>query len=279
VTDVFDLDEYLERIGYEGSRRPTLDTLAALQLHHTRTIPFENLNPLLGWPVRLDPGSLHQKLVRDGRGGYCYEQNLLFAHALTALGFRWRGLAARVRWNVPGDAPRPRSHILLEVDAGGTEYLADVGFGGVTLTAPLRFIADIVQPTPHEPFRLVREDAGFVAQVRIGEDWRALYAFGTESYLLPDYEMANWFVSTHPASIFVNSLMVARAAADCRYTLLNQLLAVHRIGGGTERRTLTGASGIRSALADTFGIRLPDTPDLEKALTRVVDAAAHPPHP
>jgi N-hydroxyarylamine O-acetyltransferase len=247
--------------------------LASLQLHHTRAIPFENLNPLLGWPVRLDAASLQDKLIRSRRGGYCYEQNLLFGHALTAIGFTWKGLAARVRWNVPADAPRPRSHILLQVEIDGHPYLADVGFGGVTLTAPLRFVAGVEQTTPHETFRLVREGESFVLEARIGDEWKALYAFGTESYLLPDYEMANWFVSTHPDSVFVSTLMVARADVGRRYTLLNHMLAVHHTGGVTERRALRSGDEIREALASTFGIALPDTPDLDKALARIVAAA------
>src|SRR4249920_3430118 len=97
------LDEYFQRIGHTGPRSPTLDTLRALHLRHTTTIAFENLSPLLGWPVHLDIESLHQKLVRDGRGGYCFEQNLLFSHALRALGFRVAGLAARVLWNTTDD--------------------------------------------------------------------------------------------------------------------------------------------------------------------------------
>ena len=230
------------------------------------------MNPLIGWPVRLDAASLHDKLVRSGRGGYCYEQNLLFGHALTALGFAWKGLAARVRWNVPADTPRPRSHILLQVDIDGRAYLADVGFGGVTLTAPLRLVPDLEQPTPHETYRLVREGEGFVLEARIGEAWKALYAFGTESHVLPDYEMANWFVSTHPSSPFVSTLMVARADVGCRYTLLNHVLAVHR-PGGTERQMLSSVGEIREALERPFGIRLPETPDLDKALARIVEAA------
>src|SRR5215831_16064297 len=91
-----DLDAYFKRIGYEGARKPTLDTLTAIQLRHTETLAFENLNPLMGWPVRLDAESLQQKLVRDGRGGYCFEQNLLLKHAFDAPGFRVTGLAARV---------------------------------------------------------------------------------------------------------------------------------------------------------------------------------------
>src|SRR5580765_5639386 len=105
------LGAYLRRIGHTGPLSSTLDTLRALHLRHTTTIPFENLNPLLGWPVRLDLESLEQKLVRDGRGGYCFEQNLLFSHALQALGFRVAGLAARVLWNTTDDAITKRSHM------------------------------------------------------------------------------------------------------------------------------------------------------------------------
>ena len=59
----------------------SLDTLEALHLAHAQAIPFENLDPLLGWPVRLDARSLHRKIVSEGRGGYCFEQNLLL-HAV-----------------------------------------------------------------------------------------------------------------------------------------------------------------------------------------------------
>jgi N-hydroxyarylamine O-acetyltransferase len=87
MTAQIDLDAYFRRIGYSGDRAPTLGTLRALLLRHTEAIPFENLNPLLRWPVRLDDASLEQKLVRDGRGGYCFEQNGLFLHVLRSLGF------------------------------------------------------------------------------------------------------------------------------------------------------------------------------------------------
>lgn len=42
------------RIGHEGGRAPTLETLRAVVARHTEAIPFENLDPLLGRPVRLD---------------------------------------------------------------------------------------------------------------------------------------------------------------------------------------------------------------------------------
>lgn len=56
-----DLDAYFSRIGYSGDRAPTLKTLQGIVVRHTEAIPFENLNPLLRWPVHLDTASLEEK--------------------------------------------------------------------------------------------------------------------------------------------------------------------------------------------------------------------------
>ena len=174
VMDALDMDAYLTRIGYTGERAPVLDTLRAILLRHTETNAFENLNPLMGWPVRLDVESLQQKMVRDGRGGYCFEHNLLLKHALDALGFRVIGLAARVLWNTPEGSVPARSHMLLLVELQDRRYIVDAGFGGMTLTGPLRLEADIEQTTPHEPFRLVAAGEEFIEQVKIGGHWVSL---------------------------------------------------------------------------------------------------------
>src|ERR1700756_4948956 len=93
-----DLKAYSARIGYTGAFAPTAETLAELHLAHATHIPFENADILLGRPIRLDQESLQAKLVAQRRGGYCFEQNLLFAAALEELGFRVTRLAARVRY-------------------------------------------------------------------------------------------------------------------------------------------------------------------------------------
>ncbi len=85
-----DLDAYLRRIEYAGERAPSRATLDALHLAHATHIPFENLDILLGRPIRLDLASLQAKLVAGRRGGYCFEQNLLFAAALGRLASRSR---------------------------------------------------------------------------------------------------------------------------------------------------------------------------------------------
>ena len=261
-----DLEAYFRRIGYTGEHAPSLATLKAIHARHAEAIAFENLDPLMGWPVRLDLDSLQQKLVRGGRGGYCYEQNLLFASVLSALGFQITGLAARVLWQAPEGTIRPRTHMLLRVDLDAAPYIADVGFGGVTLTGPLRLEPDVEQVTPNEPFRLLEAEGGFVMQARIREAWTSLYRFDLQEQLLADYELANWYLSNHPQSRFVTGLLAARPAADRRYALLDNELAVHHLNGHTEKRVLASVVEMRETLERDFLLTLPRAPELDAAL-------------
>src|ERR1700754_3662073 len=92
-----DLDAYLGRIGYGGPRTPTVETLRAVHRAHAYSIPFGNLDVVLGWGVLIDLESLQDKLVTGGRGGYCHEHNLLSAAALERLGFSVTRRLARNR--------------------------------------------------------------------------------------------------------------------------------------------------------------------------------------
>jgi N-hydroxyarylamine O-acetyltransferase len=264
-----DLDAYFRRIGYAGPRTPTLGTLRAIHLLHPQAIPFENLNPVLRRPVRLDAQSLQQKLIVDGRGGYCFEQNILLSHVLRAVGFDVTWLAARVTANAPSNTVSARTHMLLLVDVEDSPHVADVGFGGLTLTGPLRLEADIEQATPHELFRLVRTDNEFLMQAQFGGAWNALYRFDLHEQLLPDYEVTNWYLSNHPESKFVTTLIAARPDANRRYALRNNELAVHNSEGPTERRVIRSADELGETLRTVFRLRLPETRDLQEALQRI----------
>ncbi|HEX6535821.1 MAG TPA: arylamine N-acetyltransferase [Gemmatimonadaceae bacterium] len=269
-----DLDAYLRRIDYRGAREPTLAVLRAIHEHHTRAIPFENLNPLLGWPVRLDIASLERKLVHERRGGFCFEHNLLLRHALDAIGFRTTGLAARVRWNLPPEATMPRTHMLLLVRVGAERYIADVGFGGMTPTTPLRFEADVEQPTTHEPYRLARAGDAYVMQAGVRGEWKSLYQFDLQEQALEDYQMASWYLTHHPDSRFVTGLIASRVDRGRRHVLRNAELATHVLHGETERRALASAAELRGVLKDTFHLDLPDDPELDAALEWVVARGA-----
>jgi N-hydroxyarylamine O-acetyltransferase len=265
-----DLDAYFARIGYDGGREATLATLRALQRLHTAAIAFENLDPFMGRPVPLDLDALMDKLVRRGRGGYCQEQNHLFRAVLEALGFHVTGLAARVIWGRPDGSPGGRTHMLLLIDLAEGRHMVDVGFGGTTLTGPVRLDSEAPQETPHERFRLVRLDDGFRLEAEVAGAWQQIYRFDLRPQLPIDYEIANFYVSTAPTSPFVTGLMAARTASDRRLALSGARFAVHHLGGPTERRTLENAAALRRVLEEEFLIALPDDPALDQALARVV---------
>lgn len=265
------IESYCERIEYMGPLTLSLETLQAIHYRHVLSIPFENINPLLGIPVGLDSESLQQKLVYGGRGGYCFEQNLLLKDVLQALGFGVRGLAARVLWNLPEGTIIARGHMLLLVEAEGQRFIADAGFGGMTLTSPLLLQPDIEQSTTHEPFRLVEvpDTEEFILQTKIRDEWKPIYRFNLQENYLQDYEVSNYYLSTHPNSHFVTGLIAAKPTPDARYSLRNNELAIHHLNGPTERRTITDPAQLRLVLEDNFGITLPAHPKLEDTLIRL----------
>ena len=249
-----DIDAYCARIGYSGPLQATLAVLQTLVARHSAAIPFENLDVLLKRPIRLDRPSLYAKLVGKRRGGYCFEHNLLLLDVLHGIGLSAVGLAARVQWGRPAGTIGPRTHMLLRVDLAERPYLADVGFGGPTPTAPLALQAGNEQATPHGSFRLVAAGGEFDLEARLGEAWASLYRFSPQEQLTVDYEVANWFTSTHPNSLFVNNLIAARSDPVARYTLFNNKFTVRNRDGTTERRTLNDVAEFGEVVARDFGI-------------------------
>jgi N-hydroxyarylamine O-acetyltransferase len=249
-----DLAAYLERIGYSGALSPSRATLDALHLAHATHIPFENLDILLGRPIRLDLESLQAKLVRERRGGYCFEHNRLFAAVLEALGFGVTMLAARVRFGA--SSLRPRTHMLLQVDVEGGRLLADVGFGvfGLLLPAPLDDPGESRQFA--WTYRVAREGQLHVLQLRAQGAWSDLYAFTLEPQFPADYEMANHYTSTHPSSRFVQVPIAQRSAPDVRRMLSDRSYSEHR-GESVTERTLADEEELLEVLADEFGLRFP----------------------
>ncbi|HEY4343013.1 MAG TPA: arylamine N-acetyltransferase [Parvibaculum sp.] len=258
-TRALDIDAYFTRIGYAGSRAPTLETLRGLHFAHATSIPFENLEVLSGKVPALDVASVQAKHVGEKRGGYCFELNSLFSAVLRALGFRVTDLIGRVRWMAPIDAVTARSHRVIRVELPEGVFLADIAFGGLTMTGPLRLETGIEQQTPHETYRLLphgEAGRGFELQAKLGPDWASIYSFTLEPQAPVDYDVANWWTATHPASIFVQHLIVARPAVDRRHALLNTGLTIRHKDGRVETRTLQSVDEIADVLHSHFGIAL-----------------------
>jgi N-hydroxyarylamine O-acetyltransferase len=262
---------YLQRLGFDAPPAPTLETLRQLQLRHTGAFPFENLTTLLGQPVLIDLPSIEQKVLHDGRGGYCYELNNLFLALLQTLGFEARGITGRVVMNQPEGAWTARTHRLSLVILDGVRYITDVGFGGMVPTAPLILDTEDEQLTPHEPYRIEQHADGYTLRANVGGEWRAMYIFDLQRQEDIDYTLGNWYVSTHPESPFVKQLMVARTGEGWRRTLNNGSFAIHRLGSESERRQVTDVDELIGLLEREFDIRVPAKEALKPVLERLIE--------
>ena len=251
----FDLAAYLTRIGYDGVLDPTSETLRSLHFAHVSAIPFENLDIVLGRGISLDLGDLQAKLVTARRGGYCFEHNTLFAAALESLGFTLRRLSARVRFG--STEIRPRTHMLLEVEAENTRWLSDVGFGAGGLLYPIELRSgDAVQQGVWS-FRIRNEDDVCVLQSQDDNSWVDLYAFTQELQYPVDYELSNHFTSTYPHSPFVQNVIAQKNGLKSRLILRNHELTEVRPGELTATQQLD-ESEMNRVLADRFGLHFPE---------------------
>lgn len=265
----FRLDSYLSRIGFTGPIRPDLATLAALHTAHVNAIPFEGCDPLLRRPVKLDIASVQQKLVDSRRGGYCFEQNMLFKAALEVIGFKVTGLGGRVRWMSPPDSPLgPREHMLLKVDLPEGPYLADVGFGACVLDSPLQLRADVEQRTAMGTYRLSETDGLFTLKAKQPGGWRVMYVFNLEPQIQSDFELGNWYTSTSPQVPFISMLIIERVGPDKRYKLINRRFLIEaRDGEVATEHSVASADELRSILGETFNV-IPPVP-VEEIFTRL----------
>ena len=248
------LDAYLDRIGAGRPARADAASLAELQLHHLRTVPFENLSIHLGEPIVLEPAALVDKLVDRRRGGFCYELNGAFAALLSALGYPVTLLAARVA--TPGGLGPPFDHLALRVDADDNgPWLADVGFGSFS-HHPLRLDSRADQPDPAGSFRITPTDDG---DLEVTLDGAPQYRLETRPRRPRDFEPTCWWHQTSPASHFTRSLVCSMLTDDGRITLKDRTL-IETTPTGRREHTVPGDAEVLDTYRTCFGIVLDHLP-------------------
>ena len=256
-----DVDSYLRRIEYDGSREPSAATLRGLHRQHLFTVPFENLDIPLGTPIVLEIERICDKIVTRHRGGFCYELNGLFGALLRALGFRVQMLSARVRREDGGFGPE-FDHMLLKVELD-EPWLVDVGFGD-SFVDPIVFHAGgadqvnghryVVIPLDGE-WQLLRED-------RKGRV--PLYAFRDIPRELSEYASMCTFHQGSPESHFTKNWICSRATPHGRITIANMCLIVTQ-GPEREERSCSEEE-LRRCLREMLRVELDALPDLSKLL-------------
>ena len=248
------LDRYLGRVGLTRPLPPTLDTLRRLHIAHLGAFVFDNLGIQRGGGVRTDIESVATKFLGSATGGYCFEQNTLFGAALSKLGFD----VATILGRVGSPERRALNHLVLRVTIEGKPWLADVGFGGEGPLEPLPIEDGVRVEQGGLAFSLRRDGHHWMLSMHCGEESEQLYEFGEAPHTTGDIEIANWYTSTHPESVFRRTLTIQRITPEERVILRPTMVTRFRDGKRTD--TPIEPREVRTYARELFGIELGDEP-------------------
>jgi arylamine N-acetyltransferase len=264
------LSAYLARLGLAAPPPPTSAGLVALQSAHRQAITFENVDVLLHRPILIDSDAVFAKLVERARGGYCFEQNRLYADMLEAMGLPTRPLLGRPRLGMTEDTIGPRTHVLLLAELEGQPWILDAGFGG-SFVPPLPLADGAQAETPdgarHRLRHVGRPDAEWMlyragpqastdGRARDHGDWQAQYSFDLAPVMPMDLEQANHWTATWPASRFLAAPIISRVLPTGFAALTGTTLSL-AAGGTANKRDIASTEEWREVAARHFALDLP----------------------
>jgi N-hydroxyarylamine O-acetyltransferase len=264
------LHDYLDRVALlqgESGERPVLlradvETLRRLHFAHREKFLFENLTIQTGGQISLALGDLERKFLDEGRGGYCFEQNTLFAAVLRDVGLNPVTLLGRVRRGPPESWARTHMVLRVPIGPGGPEgndvWLADVGFGATGLLEPMPLRDGATSNQGGFEYALRREPFVWVLSMRDNTSTTDLYEFSDDPQTPQDVAVANHFTATHPDSVFRRTITIQRTGLAERIVLRQDVIARYRNGQTIEEPL--DRTRLREAARDLFGITLPREP-------------------
>jgi len=253
-----DLVEYLKRINYQGGLSPDIQNLKALHRAHVSHVPFENLDIHYGRKIVLDEKRFYHKVVREKRGGFCYELNGLFASALQMLGYQVYRVAARVYLPEEESYGPDFAHISLLLSLEDQSYLLDVGFGS-SFPEPLLIQRDKVQEQDTVQYVLEQGEEEYITVQRSydqGQSFVPMYQFRMQPYQLQDFTQGCHFHQNSEESPLYRKKLCSIATAAGRITLTSNHLTITEV----EKRTkivIKDEADFRDKLIEYFGIRIP----------------------
>lgn len=248
------LDKYLQRIHIKRPEPPSGDFLAELMHRHLMSIPFENLDIGRNVRISMDTMHLYEKIVTDGRGGFCFELNSLFACLLKALNFSVTLASARV-FNAGENKYGPEfDHLILLVNLDEC-YLVDVGFGD-SFRKPL--------PLPHgrqknacDTYKITTlpSPATYLVQRQAERGWQPLFRFAGTPRKLSDFKAMCKYHQTSPDSHFTQKRICTIATPEGRKTLTDSDLII-TAGQKKTKSPVSSSKIFHQMLNDHFQIQL-----------------------
>jgi N-hydroxyarylamine O-acetyltransferase len=224
------VEDYLKRINIPADDiTADLPSLRLLQRQHLINVPFENLDIHWKRPIVLDVKSFFEKIVTEGRGGFCYELNGLFNELLRGIGFRTRLVSARVSVGEEDFGPEfDHAAIIVTLEEG--EYLADVGFGDFAVE-PLRMVIGEEQHDPSGTLVIRRHQEPYLEVAKLeGKTWKSEYIFSDVARGLSDFVEMCDFQQYSPESHFVKGKVCSVLTDNGRKTLTDTKFKITQNG-------------------------------------------------
>ncbi|MBN3305007.1 ARY2 protein, partial [Amia calva] len=290
-----DVGEYLRRIDYTGPVEPTLEALQQIHLRHLLSVPFENLTIHSGGKILLERPLIYDKVVKQRRGGFCFEINGIFSWLLSQMGFEVTLLSAQVRNSITGCYGPPFDHLIILVALEGQRWLCDVGFGegfqlplSLETHGPLKqgngvfqlrhqgetiFLETVMKGQGQENGRGQKTEYGHQEELMKEEQqvgWLQLYKFTLQPRHLEEFKAMCHYHQTSPSSLFYCKSLCSLLMPNGRITYIGRKLIITRYssdGGGDVIKTTMELSDeeIPDTVQEKFGIKLqsPLTPKNE----------------
>lgn len=230
---------YLKKIGMSYPLGPTIENLKELQCNHLAVIPYENLNILYNHSISINGDDLFQKIIIDGRGGFCFELNGLYQWLLRALGYKVTSYYTRLLAVDPDE--QLKRHRLMKVDFDDCSYITDVGIRSESPRYALKLEDDLIQTDGISEYRFIKDDfQGWIfEQKKYASDWKPVFAFSTPSQYEKDFIMPTFFCEKHPDSPFVKGPQMSIFPKGKHITIANQTFIMSEGNNIVEKRELT----------------------------------------
>ena len=251
---IMEIEKYLQRIGCNGTIRPTIESLQVLQKRHLLSIPFENLDIHYKIPIQLNVESIFEKVVIKKRGGFCYELNGIFYELLRSIGFDVKMISARVFDQGQQIFSPEFDHLAIIAKIDSVDYLADAGFGEFAFS-PLKVEPDTIQNDERGNFRIERHDKSYYKVVKMdGEEWIPEYMFTLTKRDLSEFEDMCRYNQTSPLSHFTQNKFCSLATEKGRITVTAKKTKI-TVGDSVTEVPLESEEEFLEALETYFHIR------------------------
>ncbi|WP_051687977.1 arylamine N-acetyltransferase family protein [Curtobacterium sp. S6] len=247
----YDVAAYLSAVGLPaefGEAAPDLETLKALHTAHVRSLPFSNVQVLLGDHPGVTPEVVFAQLVERRRGGYCFEHAQLFAGILERLGLSVTRHLGRV-----GGPENTRTHLTVRVSLAGRDYLCDPGFG-FSLCEPMPWEDGAEHVENDRVLSLARTGQGASTAWEFRRDGEVQHVIDELPVVPADVSAGHAVTSMTTLGPFTRHLMVMRHTDNGHVTVTEAGRTVRERGQETRQERLSPAEVV--AAVEDAGVRI-----------------------